>query len=420
MIKQKPITVFEHQSLTIHHGVDGQKLAKHELEALQQYHGRKGLPYFSLIHDGIRLNNHVGVIQVGNTVIEVLPKADHSFSGTDEKKQWRYILIGMLRAVGTFNIYAPTSSDLCLKPNSILDLYFELFIREVEYLLRIGLIRQYRKNEGNVNALKGNLQFGEQIRKNLVHQERFYVCHTVYDSRHLLHFILYKTIRLLRQINTSVSLHNRIGALLLQFPEMPDVKVTETSFSRLRYNRKTEPYKSAIEIARLLLLNYHPDVSHGNNHVLALMFDMNKLWEKFIYVSLFKNKKSPVTIHEQQSTYFWKPEKGRRSAIRADIVINRDREECVVLDAKWKAIQDHNPSSDDLMQMFVYHDYYKSKKVALVYPGKEQVSVRGKYLDPRTWMERNQECCVMTISVESNIQLWQKHISEQIGRWIGN
>ena len=117
------------------------------------------------------------------------------------------------------------------------------------------------------------------------HQERFFVSHTTFDVEHKLHFIIYKAIRLLKKINTNAAIHSRIGALLLNFPEMPDLDVSESTFDRIFFNRKTLIYKKSIDIARLLLLHYHPDVSKGKDHVLALMFDMNYLWEQFVYVS---------------------------------------------------------------------------------------------------------------------------------------
>lgn len=419
-INRKHITVFEHQSIKLNQEIDGVIFDEHRLKALQGYYGENGVPYFSLIHNGIRFKEYVGVIQVGKTVIEVLPKADSAFVGADEKKKWRDILIDMLFAVNVFDIHAPSSSTLKLKSNSILDLYFELFINEVEYLLHNGLIKQYRKNEGNVTALKGNLQFGKQIQHNLTHQERFYVRHTTYDVEHKLHFILYKTICLLKQINTNVGLHSRIGALLLHFPEMPEIKVTEATFEKLVFTRKNQSYKKPIEIAKLLLLKYHPDINKGGNEVLALMFDMNKLWEQFVYVSLRKHKQTNTTVTAQTSKPFWKSEGGTRSKMRPDIVVNNDKADCVVLDTKWKNLNGFNPSPDDLRQMFVYHEYYGAKRVALVYPGVESLKSGGAYLDPKTSKEIDKECSVIFLSVEPRIKQWQKNIYDCFERWLNS
>ncbi len=415
------ITVFEHE--TLRHDKGEKRITIDQFKALQKYYG-EGIPYYSLCYNGVQFNEYVGAIQVGDTLIEVLPKADKSPHGKAEEHKWRDILIGMMRAVGSFDIKSPGYSNLKIKPNTILDLYFELFIREVEYLLHNGLVKKYRKVEGNVTTLKGSLQFGKHIQQNLTHQERFFVRHTTYDPEHQLHFILFKTIRLIEKINTNVALQSRIGALLLNFPEMPDLKVTVAVFDRITYNRKSQSYKKSIEIARLLLLHYHPDVSKGRNHVLALMFDMNKLWEQFVYVSLRKHKEAGTTITTQTSRYFWKPETGSRSKIRPDIVLNKDRDNCVVLDTKWKNLNGLNPSPEDLRQMFVYHEYYVAKRVALVYPGNTNQETKGSFCQVKN-DSCQKECSVVLISIpgesaqnRSIVRTWQQELGIRFKDWL--
>lgn len=415
---QNHITVFEHQSIRVNQIIDGVSFDESKLEVLQQYYGTAGVPYYSLIHKGVKFNEFVGVIQVDNFVFEVLPKADSKLEGAEAKEHWRDVLIDMILAVGAFDIHAPSSSSLKIKQRSILDLYFELFIIEVEYLLHLGLSKKYRKREANVTALKGNLRFGQHIQKNLTHQERFYVQHTTYDLEHKLHSILYKTIRILRQVNTNAELHSRLGALSLSFPEMPDVAVTEDVFRKLKFDRKTQCYRKAIDIARLLLLRYHPNVCRGQNYVLALMFDMNLLWEQFVFVSLRKFKASGVTISSQMSRYFWKPDSGSRTSIRPDIVIDKNKPTCIVLDTKWKNLNSSNPSAEDLRQMYVYHEYYLASKVALVYPGGISSRIGGHFLEPLTGKERQMECLVISIPVELEIKKWQNQIAKDFHRYM--
>lgn len=420
MSNNTPIIVFEHESIHVDRGL--KRLTPPQYKALQTFYGERGVPYYSLINNGVRFCEYVGVIQVGKTTIEVLPKADKS----NDTESWKKLLIGMLRAVGIFDIQAPSSSSLHLKSNSILDLYFELYLKELEYLLHRGLIKRYRKTEGNTTALKGSLQFGKHIQQNLVHQERFYVRYTTYDAQHQIHSILYKALRLLKQINTKSALQSKIGALMLNFPEMPDIKVSDVAFEKITYTRKDEHYQKAIEIARLILLNYHPDVSSGRNHVLALMFDMNLLWEQFIYVSLRKNiKNHNFTITKQTPKYFWQPNDGYRSKMIPDIVINKGENDCIVLDTKWKNLNGFNPSPEDLRQMYVYHEYFGAQKVALVYPSEEETKWRsGFYIDhlcvDNKKINSKKECSIISIAIKNDIFKWQKAIFKEINTWIEN
>lgn len=166
-----------------------------------------------------------------------------------------------------------------------------------------------------------------------------------------------------------------------------------------------------------MLLQYHPDISKGRNDVLALMFDMNLLWEKFIYVSLRKHKKNKAKITAQASKFFWKPDAGRRSSMKPDIWIQNENES-IILDTKWKNLNGYNPSPDDLRQMYVYHEYYEAKKVALVYPGIKNENRNGLFLDPITSSPLDKECSVITIEVGNNIKKWQESINKQCIDWL--
>ena len=413
--KNEPIRVFEHEIVRFDRGE--KKITEEEFKALQLYY-RKGVPYFKLCYNGVQFCEYVGVIQVGNTLIEVLPKADKNQNTESEKKKWHEILIGMVKAVNTFDLKSTGNSNLKIKANTILDLYFELFIKEVEYLLHNGLIKKYRKIEENQVALKGRLQFSKHIQQNLTHKERFYVSHSTYNIDHNLHFILYKTIRLIKQINTNTSLQSRISTLLLNFPEMPDLKVTEATFDKIVFNRKTQHYQNAIEISKLLLLQYHPDVSKGQNNVLALMFDMNVLWEKFIYVSLRKGLGNKFTITPQANKDFWKSTHNFQAKIRPDIVINSGTENCVVLDTKWKNLGGKNPSPEDLRQMYVYHEYFGAKKVALVYPNHLPNIIDGTFHPSNSSTDFTKLCGIIEVATQKDIKVWQRNICETLLDWI--
>ena len=411
MIKLPTITVFEHQPL--HQGERQDQLSVRELQALQQHYGDEGVKYYRLIHRGVKFNQYVGVLQVGRRLIEVLPKADKD----DGEERWRNRLIDMLRATGTLQVENTSSSQLKIKPNSVLDLYFELLIAEMEQLLHRGLLKQYRQTTGNRNALKGSLQFAQHLNRNLVHRERFYVRHTTYDRKHLLHQILYEALLLLQRLNTHPQLHHRIGRLLLDWPPQDRLKVYPTLFDQLSFNRKTAPYRSAIQIAKMLLLNYHPDVSRGQEDVLALMFDINQLWERFVYGSLRKYAPEGVEVRAQNTKLFWSSEEGRSNTVRPDILLEFEGKR-VVLDTKWKRPNGYGPSSDDLRQLYVYLKYFGAGKAALVYPGADE-NVSGYYAllsDEKSHTNGS----MMFLPIGDGVIKWQEVIATRVIKWTSN
>ncbi|MDR2235288.1 MAG: McrC family protein [Chryseobacterium sp.] len=395
------IVVFEHGK---HYFTEEEKKLKLN-EALENYYGDYS-PFFKLIRNGIEFNQYVGILKVGNTIIEVLPKADRN-----DEDVWRRLLIDMIKTVWGFEVKVTGNADLKLKGNSILDLYFELYIKELEFLLHRGLVKRYNRKEGNLYTMKGQLHFSKHISQNSVHKERFYVKYTEYNVYHKVHCILYKALKLINTINSKPDFKSRLGALVLNFPEMDDIKITESVFDKIVYDRKNQHYERALQIAKLLLLNYHPDVSKGRNNVLALMFDMNRLWEQFVFVVLRKGFiKSDVKVRSQISKEFWKSEDGIKSRMKPDIVLE-SKNTTIVLDTKWKNLYGKGPSPEDLRQMYAYHHYYKASATALIYPGEEEKLITGKYASIDYNKDSSQPSCgVAYISTHHDIKIWKNKI----------
>jgi len=418
-MKPNKISVFEYDRLKTGCEYNGVPFTEPLLEALERFHSTSKTRYFNLIRNGVEFCEYVGVIQVDGIQIEILPKLDRN---SGDVNTWRNRLIGMLREVGMFRVSAPSSSLLTLRSNSILELYFDIFISEVEYLIRTGLIKQYRRQAQNQTSLKGALDLPRHLTKNLVHKERFYTRTSVYDHDHVWHRIISQTISLIRLLSQNTQIHNRIGALQLNFPEVSSQRISRQSFSKLVYTRKTEGYRTAIEIARLLLLGFHPDLTGGANPVLALMFDMNLLWESFIYHSLRKQilvHSAPYSVRAQHSTDFWATESCRRF-LRPDILVeNTANGSRYVLDTKWKDVSGNGPSPSDLQQLFAYSQFFRASRNALVYPGHCYSVQNGRYAFTTEWAD-NVSCSLIQLGLGKNIRQWQEEIFRAVAEWMGS
>lgn len=414
-----PIITYEHRRLVI--GTKLGTITAGELRALTAFHARGGHKYYELIHRGIKFKSYVGVLRVGDLTIEVLPKLDDD---QEEADVWRNRLLDMLGVVPSVTAVHPTSSHLRTRPNSILEHYLLLFANELEVLLRGGLAKAYRQRTGNRTALRGKLELTRHLTENLVHKERFYVRDQVYNFDRPLNRILGQALRLALRLATSAPLRNRLSELLMRFPELPDQQpITEETFLRLRYDRRTEVYRPGIQIARLLLLNYHPDLQAGRQDVLALLFNMNRLWEGFLLQSLRRYLPAEYRASGKIADgKYWEGE--MKATLVPDIVIYQDEKPVGILDAKWKRPKNKRPSPSDLQQLFTYAGHFEVERVALVYPGKTNVAGT---LQHAQWSQRGKGTFVRSGAVadllwlpvgEESVRNWMKTLAFAVKRWL--
>ena len=361
MNNKKFIQVFEYQKLRYD---DSGIFRKNHFDAMVKFNELHQNKYFTIIHKGIRFGSYVGVIQIGGLTIEILPKADNNENA--DKNLWQNVLLNMLKVCKHIQVESISETQLKKRYQSILDVYFELYLNEVERLVKKGMIKKYRKNQSNQKSLKGKLLFVQNIQQNLVHKEHFYCKHQVYDKNHLLHQILFKGLLVLKTF-VNDSFKDKLNRLLFEFQDFENINIQKKHFNKIIIDRKNHDYQKAIDIAKIIILNYSPSLNYGSDNLLTLLFDMNTLWEEYIFRILQKHKTDEIEVSFQNSDKFWENKR-----IRPDIVL-KTKAETFVIDTKWKIIKANNPSDDDLKQMFVYNLHWKAEKTLLLYPKTNQI-----------------------------------------------
>ena len=410
----RTISVYEHETLLVGDSQNGIVFKQEHYDSLAERLGKKDdkvFPFYSLVKyqrkDGIKFKQYVGAIQVGNLTIEILPKTDKDNSNQD----WKAILLFMLSKVHKLKVSSESISPQHLQKSTVLDFIIRRFLNEVEDIIHQGLLKTYSSKSENVTALKGKLLVRQNITKNLVHQERFFVQHTVYDRSHIMNRILRQTLTCIVEHSSNSSLLQRAGSYLSCFPEMNPVAIEESLFARLVYDRKTNGYRDAIALAKLILFNNMPDLQSGRKDTLAMLFDMNRLWEEFVFVTLRHHLAGKYTVNEQVQKRFWETK-----TIRPDIVIY-DSNKKVVLDTKWKQPDKGYPSDSDLHQMYVYFKYFDAQKVALLYPSSET----SPQIYKGTFAESGASCDLMYFPVpvwKGNGKAWQTAIGDAVEKWL--
>jgi 5-methylcytosine-specific restriction enzyme subunit McrC len=128
--------------------------------------------------------------------------------------------------------------------------------------------------------------------------------------------------------------------------------------------RKSKSYSYALELARLIILHYSPDIISGKKKMLSLLFDMNELWEEYVFKMLKKAcQGTDMEVTAQDQKPFW-----GYNSLRPDIVL-RKGDKTYIIDTKWKRPQNNAASIADLRQMYAYGRFWDAEKALLLYPG---------------------------------------------------
>ena len=370
----QPLQFFEYERVSFKGKWNNKRFKEELFKAFERYYlENPSTPFFELIPNGVRFKQYVGVIQIGKTTIEILPKAGK----VGDKIVWQGVLLDMLKTCNLLTARKTGTAQLRLKSNSLLHLYFELFLNEVELLVQRGLIKKYRKEHNQAKALKGPIQFAQHISKNTIRKERFFINKSLYDKDHLIHQILNEAIKVVQCFTSESIVLDKLNRVKALFPEISNLKVTSTHFKKIPLSRKHIPYEKALLIAELILMNYRPDIKSGTKDLIAIMFDMNKLWEEYILQSLKKEKNHCFIVRGQKQRVFWNNSK----VIKPDIVLqSKKNNETYIIDTKWKLVTDNKPEDDDLKQMYAYNHRWDCTHSMLLYPStSNQLSVKGDY-----------------------------------------
>ncbi len=367
MSMYKTIQVFEYETLRV--GTNGFQQEHFDLLVkFTEYHLSQ---YYSIGNKSVTFSSHVGVLQVSGLTIEILPKAGR----VSNKQLWRDVLLQMLKMSGILKMRVVSKANLRMSSGSLFDVYIDVFLEHCRKIMTVGLIRQYLLRSANRNVLRGRLLFSEQLKHNMIHRERFYTTSQDYSRDNVFNQILFKALNIVCKVASSSILRKEASLLCQQMEGLSDMEFATDNFSRLKYDRTSDRYRDAINLAELIILNYLPDLRGGNRSVLALLFPMEFLFETYV-ASMLKRAAHEMScrISTQHSKRFWRNDQGGFRKLRPDIVIDwtdATGPRRMVLDTKWKLPQGGMPANSDLKQMFVYNEYFMAESSNLVYPATE-------------------------------------------------
>ena len=324
----------------------------------------------------LQAQNYVGVIQTKDgTTIEILPKIKNA---TIEKS--KEILIKMLKTLKNSPFKNSSVANLKSSKIPLFEIFISMFLEELTVLVRNGIKSDYISKEENLKFLKGKLKISEQIKYNTIHKERFFVQYEEFISNRVENRLIKTTLQFLYNKSKLNKNQQRIREFLFVFDEIEISHNIKTDFSKIKLNRQMKDYEQVLLWCKTFLFENSFSPYKGNDIAFALLFDMNLLFESFVY-SYLKKSSNFQDIKSQDRTHHLAYENGiGRFRLKPDIVINGGK---IIADTKWKILSEDKAYNgvlqDDMYQLYAYGTKYDNcEKIYLIYPFDELI-IKNSY-----------------------------------------
>jgi 5-methylcytosine-specific restriction enzyme subunit McrC len=325
----------------------------------------------------LQVQNYAGVIFTPDkTQIEVLPKVGRQ---GDDLGLARQSLLMMLKTLKGFRHIETQQANIASQKMPLLEVFIAQFLQSVNTLIKRGLRSEYVAKEDNLAYLKGKLNVGKQIRHNFINKHKFYVEYDEFLQDMPANRLLHSALVAVKSYTRSATNQKLLRELLFIFAEIPQSRDYKVDFTCLKLDRGMDYYQRPLDWARLILEGFSPQSMQGKNHAPSLLFPMEAVFESYVAKILRKQVVEDCYLKEQvQTKKLVAHSQQQWFRLKPDLVIEQNDTVKVVLDTKWKVLdQNKNNGTDkyglsqaDFYQMFAYGQKYLSGKgdMFLLYP----------------------------------------------------
>jgi len=337
----------------------------------------------------LQAKNYVGTIQTkSGYTIEILPKIYNKDKKTDNSKEIFLQLLRILYKLPSFKHVENAKFKHEKMP--LLEIFIEMFLQEIRMIIKKGIKSNYINTEDNLHAFKGKLLINQNLQKNYIHKERFYVSYDEYRPNRVENRLIKSTLKYLAKVSTS---YHNIRLIRMYHEKMNSIDYSsniDTDFKRSQTKvRGMESYRKALIWAKIFLKKDSFTQFSGDTVAFAILYPMEKLFEAYVEyylrdkykynlnVSIEPQASEEVFVHKNMFT------------VRPDFIIKKNEKILIVADAKWKIINlkdsENTFSQSDFYQLFAYKEIYKKKNTCrkvglkLYYPMNENFTEKSSF-----------------------------------------
>ena len=369
------ITIYEcYDKLSIGKNSSEKSITYEEAEELERYIINEKLDSNNILwsRDSITFINYVGFIKLSTVSIEILPKIYINSSDYDGSRK---ALLNMLNKSGIVKFNYSSLSMLNIYDMNLNEILSLIFAKTLQKQLSRGAYLEYINIEENTKSLKGRILVKDHIKNISRGSSNVFCKFEEFSINNKLNKIfktcIYKIVRNVKNFETIKILSH----MQVVFSEVNYIDTSSKDNLDYKFTRLSSRFEESFLLAKMILGSYSSIGNKGSDKSFAILFEMNNVYERYI-TNLLRRNLDKYIIHSQHNKYKLLRNENTDKDIFSlilDIVIEVDNKERLIIDTKWKRINEsknrHGVKREDLYQMYAYLTRYKDVKSSiLLYP----------------------------------------------------
>jgi 5-methylcytosine-specific restriction enzyme subunit McrC len=183
-----------------------------------------------------------------------------------------------------------------------IDIYAELFLMNVNKIIKKGLYKQYNEKNEEIKSIKGKIDFKLSINNLSFRNAKAFCTYDELENNNIYNQIIKSTaIKIYRTSNLDAKLKSKVNDVLLYFNQVNFFEIKKNDFINLRFNKNNLYYYYILKICELINDNLMLSNDDGNYEFKNLFDDEKNMHNIF---ELFINKFYKCELENSYNVYY--------------------------------------------------------------------------------------------------------------------
>jgi 5-methylcytosine-specific restriction enzyme subunit McrC len=406
-LPERIITFTEYSKKSIRDDL-GWEISDPHLDLLERLNIASKDTLFTVGRRDIKASQYVGVVRLGDTTLQILPKISYSGDFNKPEHSPEYLdavrssmrnLLVMLSIACDLPRRVQDTAYLHTETGNWLEILTRLFALELHRQYKAGVPHEYIRIEDRLPVIKGQWLVSQQITRHSHDHLRFDVAYDEFSPDSPLNQIFALTVNILHRLTQDAT--NR--RLLLDLHDWlsecnPHRERIPYYLSLIHFSRLNERFQPAYNLAKLFWQQQLVQLSSGDYSVFAFVFDMNILFQDFISKVMQRYAKRILPTSWQDGEILLQAQgfseylaerlepaqiSGQKVfPLYPDIIVKSSSvAPYLIADTKYKRLspdkRDGGVSEGDAYQLLAYSRHWECPKLLLIYPSSNPY--RGRF-----------------------------------------